>query len=173
MINNIIGNAPNQVPTNADLGELAYQDSYWVRVGNITVDYHTTITGNTTVLGNLILSNSSSNVLLSGGADIAISTGSNIYTDGNILLTTGNIQTDGNIVVGSTGNVITSGNINVSTGNISTNSNINVTSTGNIRVQSLIITQGNIFCNVATLSSEANTVITRGYVDSQLVVFGF
>lgn len=171
MSKNLIGNAPNQVPTNADLGEMAYQDTYWVRVGNITVDYHTTITGNTTVVGNLILSNATSNVLLSGGAGIVITTG-NIQTSGNIIMTTGNINTAGNIII-TNGNINTSGNINVNTGNISTSSNINVTGTGNISVQSLIIAQGNIFCNTATLSGEANSVITRGYLDSQLVIFGF
>jgi len=45
-MSNLIGNAPNQVPTNADLGGLAYQDPDWAAVGNITVNYNLTVAGN-------------------------------------------------------------------------------------------------------------------------------
>lgn len=210
MNRNLIGNAPHQVPSNADLGEMAYQDSYWVRVGNITVDYNTTITGNTTVIGNLIVSSSTANVLLSGGANVVMTTGNVLMNGGNIemsggnlVMTTGNIRTSGNLTVGNiivssaTGNVyltsdptnwqnatsganliMTGGNITMTTGNIQTGGNIttggnlNVIGTGNVQVQSLIIAQGNIFCNTATLSSDPNTVTTRRYVDSLQIVFG-
>jgi len=190
MSKNLIGNAPHQVPSNADLGELAYQNSYWVRVGNITVDYHTTITGNTTILGNLILSSSTANIVLGSGANLImsggsiqlttgnISTGGNFITSGNILssgnlvMNNGNVITNGNIVI-TTGNVITNGNILVTSGNINTNSNINVTGTGNVSIDSVLVTQGPIFCNVATQSFEGNAVTTKRYLDSQLVVFGF
>lgn len=201
MSKNLIGNAPHQVPSNADLGELAYQNSYWVRVGNITVDYHTTITGNTTILGNLILSSSTANIVLGSGANLIMSGGSiqlttgNISTGGNInavgnISTGGNINAVGNIssssnisAVGNislsgnllltTGNIVTSGNIVITTGNIVTNGNVNVTGTGNVRIDSVLITQGDIFCNVATQNFEGNAVTTKRYLDSQLVVFGF
>jgi hypothetical protein len=144
MINNLIGNAPHQVPSNADLGEMAYQDSYWVTVGNITVDYNTTITGNTTVVGNLSITGTSSNVRLLNGSNLSITTG-------NIYMASGNLHMI-------SGNVITGGNIDVA---------------GDVRVQSVLITQGNMFCNTAVLSSEANVVITKGYLDQQMIVFGF
>jgi len=137
MINNLIGNAPHQVPSNADLGEMAYQDSYWVTVGNITVDYNTTITGNTTVVGNLSITGTSSNVRLLNGSNLSITTG-------NIYMASGNINAGGDVNV-----------------------------TGGIRVQSVLISQGNMFCNTAVLSSEANVVITKGYLDQQMIVFGF
>lgn len=177
MSKNLIGNAPHQVPSNADLGELAYQNSYWVRVGNITVDYHTTITGNTTILGNLIMSSSTANIVLGSGANLVVTTG-NIYTGGNLInsgtiLSTGNLLMNNSNIVITTGNLITNGNILVTSGNINTNSNINVTGTGNVRIDSVLITQGPIFCNVATQSFEGNAVTTKRYLDSQLVVFGF
>lgn len=153
MINNLIGNAPHQVPSNADLGEMAYQDSYWVTVGNITVDYHTTITGNTTVVGNLSVTGTTSNVRLLNGSNLSITTG-------NIYLASGNLN-------------MNSGNINLLSGNIETVGNINVAGTGNVRIASLLITQGNIFCNTSVLSSDANVVITKGYLDQQMIVFGF
>ena len=84
----------------------------------------------------------------------------------------GNVITNGNIVI-TTGNLITNGNILVTSGNINTNSNINVTGTGNVRIDSVLITQGPIFCNVATQNFEGNAVTTKRYLDSQLVVFGF
>jgi hypothetical protein len=144
MINNLIGNAPHQVPSNADLGEMAYQDSYWVTVGNITVDYNTTITGNTTVVGNLSITGTSSNVRLLNGSNLSITTGNIYMTSGNLHLVSGNISTGGNIDV-----------------------------TGDVRIASLLITQGNMFCNTAVLSNEANVVITKGYLDQQMIVFGF
>ena len=165
MAKNIIGNAPNQVPTNADLGEMAFQDSYWVRVGNITVDYNTTIVGNTTVVGNLIVSSASANVLLNNGSNLVI-------TGGNLIMTTGNISTSGNLVM-TTGNINTDGNLVMTTGNINTGGNLNVTGTGNIRTDGVIIAQGTIFSNAAAQSMEANAVVTKNYLDQQILIFGF
>jgi acetyltransferase-like isoleucine patch superfamily enzyme len=63
-MSNLIGNAPYQVPTNADLGDLAYQDSDYAVVGNLNIDTtlavgsnatigaNATITGTTTIGGN-------------------------------------------------------------------------------------------------------------------------
>ena len=57
-MSNLIGNAPYQVPTNADLGDLAYQDSDYAIVGNLNIDTtlavgsNATITGTTTIGGN-------------------------------------------------------------------------------------------------------------------------
>jgi len=78
-MSNLIGNAPYQVPTNADLGDLAYQDSDYAIVGNLNIDTtlsvgaNATISGNTTISGNATVNNTvimgnatvSGNVLLS------------------------------------------------------------------------------------------------------------
>ena len=48
-MSNLIGNAPNQVPTNADLGDLAFQDSGYVSMGNLTLDANLTVGSNATI----------------------------------------------------------------------------------------------------------------------------
>lgn len=123
-MSNLVGNAPNQVPTNADLGDLAYQDADYVRAGNVTID------------GNI-----NANAIVSAGSE-SITVYGNLTSYGN-LTTNGNITTDGNII---SSNVITTNDITV--------------------------TSGNIFINSANLSSFSNTVVTRGYIDTQLIVFG-
>jgi len=106
-MSNLIGNAPNQVPTNADLGDLAFQDSAFVTIGNLNIDANLTIgstaviptiSGNTSVTGNV----TAANVIVGN----VRSTG-NITTTGNIVLTTGNIVTSGNIT---TANLIATAN---------------------------------------------------------------
>jgi cytoskeletal protein CcmA (bactofilin family) len=130
-MSNLVGNAPNQVPTNADLGDLAYQDADYVRIGELLTD---------------------SNLTVTGGAGI----GANIYVGGNASVA-GNAIVSGNVVAT---NANINGDVSVATGNIDL-------SVGNINV-----TAGNIFLNTGTLSTDANAVITRGYLDTQLIIFG-
>lgn len=47
----LIGNAPNQIPTNADLGGMAYQDPDYVQIGGGNVRLDTLYVGNTTYSG--------------------------------------------------------------------------------------------------------------------------
>lgn len=54
-MSNLIGNAPNQVPTNADLGGLAYQDADHAIVGNINIETTLVNSGTTTLTGNVTL----------------------------------------------------------------------------------------------------------------------
>ena len=84
-MSNLIGNAPYQVPTNADLGDLAYQDSDYAIVGNLNIDTTlsvganatitgaTTIGGNATVGGNVFLSQAYSP--LSTSANVVVAKG--------------------------------------------------------------------------------------------------
>jgi len=124
-MSNLVGNAPNQVPTNADLGDLAYQDADYVRVGELLTDSNLNVSGISTVTGNIV-------------------TAGNAVVSGNVIATNANIN----------------GDVSVATGNIDL-------SVGNINV-----TAGNIFLNTGTLSTDANAVITRGYLDTQLIIFG-
>ena len=134
-MSNLVGNAPNQVPTNADLGDLAYQDADYVRVGDIRVDGG--ITANT--------------ITAAGASAVTVS---------------GNLSVSGNTTLAET--YVTSANINVTSGNISL-------ITGNIEMVdgNINVTNGNIYLNTAVLDTSPNTVITRGYLDAQLIVFGF
>jgi len=71
----LIGNAPNQVPTNADLGELAFLDKSFVEVSGGTSWQSTIVTGTTltAVAGNGYFINTTSNactVTLPGSASI-------------------------------------------------------------------------------------------------------
>jgi|LauGreSuBDMM15SN_2_FD.fasta_scaffold02612_4 predicted acyltransferase (DUF342 family) len=55
-MSNLIGNAPYQVPTNADLGDLAYQDSDYAIVGNLNIDTTLAVGANATISGNTAIS---------------------------------------------------------------------------------------------------------------------
>ena len=131
-MSNLVGNAPNQVPTNADLGDLAYQDADYVRVGDVRVDG--TVTANT---------------IISAGAD-SVTISSNLSVASNLSVTS-NLSVGSDVAV--TGNIIAQGNIDLA---------------GSINMSA-----GNIFLNTSQLSTSANAVITRGYLDTQLIVFGF
>ena len=137
-MSNLVGNAPNQVPTNADLGDLAYQDADYVRVGDVRVDG--TITANT---------------IISAGAD-SVTISSNLSVTSNLSVGS-DVAVTSNLSVGSdvavTGNIIAQGNIDLA---------------GSINMSA-----GNIFLNTNELSTSANAVVTRGYLDAQLIVFGF
>ena len=125
-MSNLVGNAPNQVPTNADLGDLAYQDADYVRVGDIRVDG--TITANT--------------ITPAGASSVTVNSN---------LVASGNLSVNSNLAV--TGNITAQGNIDL--------------------VGSINMSAGNIFLNTGNLSTSPNAVITRGYLDAQLIVFGF
>lgn len=131
-MSNLVGNAPNQVPTNADLGDLAYQDADYVRVGDIRVDG--TVTANTITPAGADSVTVSSNVIATG----YLSVGSNLSVASNVSIS---------------GNTVAQGNINLA---------------GSINMSA-----GNIFLNTSELSTSANAVVTRGYMDAQLIVFGF
>ena len=133
-MSNLVGNAPNQVPTNADLGDLAYQDADYVRVGDIRVDGG--ITANT------ITAAGASAVTITGELSVT----SNLSVSGNTTLV--------EIHIVSANLSVSSGNVNITTGNIN-------------------VTNGNIYLNTSTPGFSPNTVVTRGYLDTQLIVFGF
>ena len=75
----LIGTAPNQTPTNADLGTMAYQDSNQIKVGTIdakgkvqaTDDVRLVAATSTTRRLNSFVANNTYNLGLSGGAAIA------------------------------------------------------------------------------------------------------
>jgi len=100
-MSNLIGNAPNQVPTNADLGGLAYQDPDYAILGNVTVENTVNVVGNITA-ANVNTVNAS----ISGNAQVT----------GNVIVTA-NVNVTGNTNVTANLNMI-SGNINMTTGNI-------------------------------------------------------
>jgi len=95
-MSNLIGNAPNQVPTNADLGDLAYQDGNYASLGNVTISSNATIanasitvasiSGNTSVGGNLAVTG------------ISTHTGNILVTTGNIILNPSQLNTSANSV---------------------------------------------------------------------------
>ena len=143
-MSNLVGNAPNQVPTNADLGDLAYQDADYVRVGDVRVDG--TITANT------IISAGADSVTISSNLSVAsnLSVTSNLSVGSDVAVTS-NLSVGSDVAV--TGNIIAQGNIDLA---------------GSINMSA-----GNIFLNTNELSTSANAVVTRGYLDAQLIVFGF
>lgn len=49
----LIGTKPNQVPTNGDLGNMAFQDAAHVRVDNLTIDGASTLTGQVNIADKL------------------------------------------------------------------------------------------------------------------------
>lgn len=85
-MSNLIGNAPYQVPTNADLGDLAYQDSDYARVGNLNIDTALDVGADSSFGGNATISG---NTTISGNATISGNTSiSDATVSGNILLST-------------------------------------------------------------------------------------
>lgn len=87
-MSNLIGNAPYQVPTNADLGDLAYQDSDYAIVGNLNIDTTLAVGANATI---------SANATIGGNATVTGNvTGGNLNTSG-ALSVTGNASVSGNV----------------------------------------------------------------------------
>jgi UDP-3-O-[3-hydroxymyristoyl] glucosamine N-acyltransferase len=106
-MSNLIGNAPNQVPTNADLGDLAYQDADHAILGNLNVENSVSIAGPASVTGNATIN--------------------------------GNTTLNGNTVT----------------------------------TQNITLTTGNLFLQTTNISTDANAVVNRGYVDTQSIIWGF
>jgi hypothetical protein len=61
-MSNLIGNAPNQVPTNGDLGDLAYQDANYASIGNVTVSGNIQVTSGNIILNPVGLNSSANSV---------------------------------------------------------------------------------------------------------------
>jgi hypothetical protein len=93
----LIGNKPNQVPTNGDLGTLAFQDASNPKVGAVVADSVTTT-------GNINLGQTSS-ALQSGGSGLTIF-GASAAEVKFLNSTTGNTATDGTAFVTSGGNFV-------------------------------------------------------------------
>ena len=109
-MSNLIGNAPYQVPTNADLGDLAYQDSDYAIVGNLNIDTTLAVGGNATIQSNAIIT-------------------------GNVI--SGNLNTSGALSV--TGNASVSGNVFLSQAYAPLDSSPNVAvSRGYVDIQSIV-----------------------------------
>ena len=87
-MSNLIGNAPYQVPTNADLGDLAYQDSDYAIVGNLNIDTTLAVGANATIAGNATIQ---SNAIITGNV-----ISGNLNTSG-VLSVTGNASVSGNV----------------------------------------------------------------------------
>jgi len=81
-MSNIIGNGQNQVPTNGDLGGMAYQDPRYVAVGNITVN-------NTLTLVSVLQLANLTTTQITGIATTAPGMTVYNYTTGNIQVYTG------------------------------------------------------------------------------------
>jgi len=86
-MSNLIGNAPYQVPTNADLGDLAYQDSDYAIVGNLNIDTTLAVGANATIGGAATISG---NTAISGTTTI----GGNATVGGNVFLSQAYIPLD-------------------------------------------------------------------------------
>jgi len=67
----LIGQSPNQVPTNADLGTMAYQDKDYLDVGEVHSDNHAIVSTNSSNAFS-VTTNASSNVALSIGGSSTI-----------------------------------------------------------------------------------------------------
>jgi len=91
---NLIGTEPDQIPTNADLGTMAFQDQDYVNVGNLIV-----ATADVTTEARFARF-STANALITGGSVTAtnFSSANVAITGGNIDLAAGNI-TAGNIFI--------------------------------------------------------------------------
>jgi UDP-3-O-[3-hydroxymyristoyl] glucosamine N-acyltransferase len=121
-MSNLIGNAPYQVPTNADLGDLAYQDSDYAIVGNLNIDTTLAVGANTTISGAATI-----------GANATI--GGNAIITGNVI--SGNLNTSG--VLSVTGNASVSGNVFLSQAYAPLDSSPNVAvSRGYVDIQSIV-----------------------------------
>jgi hypothetical protein len=160
MSTNIFGNAPNQVPTNADLGGMAYQDPRFVVIAGGNVNPTNFSTSNAQILaGNL-----------TGIHHLAVTAGNittlvaDNFSAGNINMT-GTTTTSGTVQVTNTtdsvgpssGAVTVSGGVGV-TGNLHVGGNLFVTgntfslSTEDLKVQDSII-ELHTFANLAPLTT--------------------
>ena len=161
--------------------------------GNTTVNGTLSTTGNVTIGGNLdMTSGSISNVTTlgtSGNVSVggALSTVGNASIGGNLDMTNGSISnvttlgTSGNVSVGgalsTVGNASIGGNLdmtsgaisNVTTlgtsGNVSIGGNLDMTS-GAISNVTTLTASGKMYAQTPTSSDPANTVATKGYVDT-------
>jgi phage baseplate assembly protein gpV len=100
-MSNLIGNLPNQVPTNADLGGLAYQDPDYAIVGNINVEANlissNLVSTTASIIGNITTANlNTGNATLTGSATVV---GNITMTGGNIYLNTSYYAYDGNAAI--------------------------------------------------------------------------
>lgn len=135
----LIGNAPNQVPTNADLGGMAYQDPRYVNVtgGNVNV---TNMSAANVVLGAV----TTGNILSSGNITINDTTESTAYNSG-ALIVAGGVGIGANLYV--SGNTTISGNLTVQ--NITYENREVVTTTETV--------QGNLVAAASTTSISTTT----------------
>jgi len=185
---NLIGTEPDQIPTNADLGTLAFQDQDYVNVGNLIV-----ATADITTEAR-IARFSTANALITGGSVTGI-TGSATYWLVSTGLSAANVQLTGTAsswmrgVPIETANLVASGgsvgttaagavsriaNVYSSLGNFTNFSTANAQITGGtINLAAGNITAGNIFITDTSIQNyEYNAVTTKSYVDTMLVIFG-
>jgi hypothetical protein len=173
MSTNIFGNAPNQVPTNADLGGMAYQDPRFVVVAGGNVNPTNFSTSNAQILaGNLT---GIHNLAVSVGNVLALSAiSSNITT-----LVADNLSSSNTYISGVDSNGPTSGALRVVggvgiTANLHIGGNLFVTgntfslSTEDLRVQDSII-ELHTFANLAPLTANdgRDIGIKMHYFDTQ------
>jgi hypothetical protein len=186
---NLIGTEPDQIPTNADLGTLAFQDQDYVNVGNLivaTVDVTTearfarfstanalitggSLTGGTGEFSTLTATNfSSANAEITGtGSQIGTDTAGAVSRIANVYATLGNFTNF------STANaVITGGSATHLVATNFSSGNAQITG-GTINLAAGNITAGNIFItNTRIQNYEYNAVTTKSYVDTMLIIFG-
>ena len=191
---NLIGTEPDQIPTNADLGTLAFQDQDYVNVGNLivaTVDVTTearfarfstanalitggSLTGGTGAFSTLTATNfSSANAEITGtgshiGTDTAgaVSRIANVYaTLGNFTnFSTANAQITGGSITGGTGAFTTLATTNFSTAN----GYITGTSSSiGTAVSGALDRVANVYASLGNFTnfSTANAVITGGTIN--------
>jgi hypothetical protein len=185
---NLIGTEPDQIPTNADLGTLAFQDQDYVNVGNLIV-----ATADITTEAR-IARFSTANALITGGSVTGI-TGSATFWLVSTGLSAANVQLTGTAsswmrgVPIETANLVASGgsigttaagavsrvaNVYATLGNFTNFSTANALITGGtINLGAGNITAGNIFITTTSIQNyEYNAVTTKSYVDTMLVIFG-
>lgn len=117
-MSNLIGNAPYQVPTNADLGDLAYQDSDYAIVGNLNIDTTLAVGANATIAGSATIQ---SNAIIGGNTTVTGNIASGNLNTSGVLSVTGNATVGGNVFLSQAYSPLsTSANVAVAKGYVDT-----------------------------------------------------
>jgi hypothetical protein len=155
---NLIGTEPDQIPTNADLGTLAFQDQDYVNVGNLIV-----ATADITTEAR-IARFSTANARITGGSVTGI-TGSATFWLVSTGLSAANVQLTGTASSWMRGVPIETANLVASGGSIGT------TAAGAVsRVANVYATLGN-FTNFTTANAEITSSASHIGTDSAGAVF--
>jgi hypothetical protein len=137
----LIGTASNQIPTNGDLGTMAFQDSAAISVGIISASGNLTVLGSSNLgsVGNLVITGGSATYVLSTNGSGVLSWASPVAITANMVATTTNATFYpmlANVATGNSGHFSSATlAVNPSTGLLSVAGSVNAASyTANISV---------------------------------------